>query len=119
MEHIGTAQQFYSTVVSSGKLDLFENTPAVTIFAPIDAGKNATAPGYAADNANPEAYIITGSLYYSPMLQRDTPISTKSGGSIKVTFTDKGEKLINCRRIVKADVVTKNGLVHFIDGVCI
>ena len=111
MEHINTAQDFYNLVVSSGNLSMFENTPAITAFVPIDG---TTTP------SNPEAYIITGSesLYNSQDLFPGTSIYATSGDAIDITLSPNGERLVNCRRLVQPNVPIRNGFIHFIDGVC-
>ena len=111
VEHINTAQDFYNTVVSSGKLSIFENTPAITVFIPINGIYTS---------CNPEAHIITGreSLYYSPDLFPGTSVNATSGDVIGITLAPNGERLVNNRRLVQPNVPIKNGVLHFIDGVC-
>ena len=112
MEHINIAQYFYNKVVSSGKLSLFEDSPAVTIFAPIDGKKTPKT-------CNPEAYIIGPNfLAYSPDLLPGNNVTTRSGDVISITWAPDGGRLVNGRRLVKANIPIKNGVIHFIDGVC-
>jgi len=111
MEYMELALRFYKIVVSSGKLPFFEESTAVTIFAPI----NANCP----NSVNPDDYIlIPPFLAYTPGLVPDGTYITRSGKTIKVTWAKGGGRLVNGRRIVKANVPIKNGVIHFIDGVC-
>ncbi|KAF8417481.1 hypothetical protein EV426DRAFT_721160 [Tirmania nivea] len=110
MEEINLAQGFYNTVVSSGKLSVFKDTPAITVFAPIDGSyENVT---------DPEAYLLSGprSLYYSPAMIPGNTIITTSGDAIYITMAANGERLLNCRRLVRPNIPMKNGVIHFIDG---
>jgi len=113
MEHINLAQNFYNTVVSSSQLSIFEETPAITVFAPIDSSYTNAA-------CDPDAYILTGpsSLYYSPYLIPGNNITTRSGRVINITAAPDGGRLVNGRSLVKPNVPMKNGVIHFIDGVC-
>ena len=43
-------------------------------------------------------------------------LSTAEGGSLKVTV-DGGHVMINDAKVVKADVVCKNGVIHWVDTV--
>jgi len=114
MKYINIAQQFYNSIVSRGKLRIFEETTAVTIFAPIDSNSPYSTW------TNPYAHIITGpqSLYYSPFLIPGHNLVAKSGDIIKITWAPNGERLVNCRHLVKPNIPIKNGVIHFIDGVC-
>lgn len=112
MEHINIAQDFYNVIVSAKKLSVFEETPAVTVFAPID-GSKTTALG------NPEAYILPGALYFTPDLIPGNTIPIGSGNILNITWAPDGEKLVNGRKIVEANIPMSNGIIHFIDGVCI
>lgn len=111
MHKIKSAQNFYNAVVSCGKLSLFEETPAVTVFAPIDSS-------FTTEDFNPESYILSGplSLYYTPALIPGNTIVTTSGGLIDITKSATGERLVNCRRLVRPNIPMKNGVIHFIDG---
>lgn len=112
MKHLKIAKAFYNSVKSCGKLSVFSETCGVTIFAPIDAYGNHTRAAI-----NPEAHILK-SLQYSPELLPGTDVDAMSGDSIKITWAPNGDRLVNCRRLVKPNVPIKNGVIHFIDGVC-
>ena len=111
MEHINLAQRFYNTVVTSGRLSFFEETTAITVFVPIDTNcPNAV---------NPDDYILDPPfLGYSPGLRPGRSYTTVSGETLHVTWGSGGVRLVNGRSIVKANIPIKNGVMHFIDGVC-
>ena len=117
MEHLKLAQKFYKLVKKTGNLEDFENLPGVTIFAPIDK--------YVKDlKVDPTSHIFWSdelfALYHDSDLMPGETLLTYSGDPVKITFDPKtGERLVNCRRLVKPNVVTKNGVIHFIDGVCV
>lgn len=111
--HLKLGEKFYKKVVHTGNLPLFEETPAVTIFAPIDSHVKTHHSPY---NSDPRSHIILGKLGFSPELLPGRTIYTASGAPIVISFAKNGERLVNCRRLVKANVITKNGVVHFIDG---
>ena len=112
MKEINIAKGFYNSVVSCGKLSLFSETCGVTIFAPIDAYNNCNY-----DKINPIAYIVDA-VYFSPELWPGTNITTISEDTINITWAPDGDRLVNGRRLVKANIPIKNGVIHFIDGVC-
>lgn len=111
MRNISLAQNFYNTVVSAGQLPVFEETPAITVFAPIDIS-------FATRECDPTAFVLTGptTLYYSPTLIPGTTIVTRSGDVINITVAPNGGKLVNGRRLVRPNIPMKNGVIHFIDG---
>lgn len=111
MKKIKSALNFFKAIVDCGKLSFFEDTPAVTVFAPIDS--SFTTEGF-----NPDSYILSGpqSLYYTPAMIPGNNMVTTSGDLIHITRADNGEKLLNCRRIVRPNIPMKNGVIHFIDG---
>ena len=118
MKHLNISQQFFNAVQRTQKLALFERSPAVTIFAPIDGKVDAP-------QINPDSYIVhvRGEDVYGPFFTPDLPIGyglkTRSGATIKITQSDDtGETLVNGRRFVRPNVMIKNGVIHFIEGVC-
>ena len=105
---MGSATHFYDAVVAAKLLDKFENSPGVTVFAPV---------GEIPSDLNPNTHIISNFLGYTPNLLPGKTYPADSGARIDITFGPSGERLVNGKRLVKPNVVMKNGVVHFIEGV--
>lgn len=93
MEHINRAQQFYNTVVSSGKISSFAEFLAITIFASIDSTYTS--------NVNVEAYVLTGPNQYTivqTLISGSTIVATS--GDVNITWAPDGEMLLNCRQFL-------------------
>lgn len=108
-EAIGSpAQKFYDALVKADLLDYVENTPRLTIFAPVEVkGK-----------INPKDYIVADLLGYSPYLSPGSSLTALSGKEIKITWDTAGGvgKLVDGKKIVKNDIIIKNGVIQFIEG---
>lgn len=115
MQHLNISRQFFDTVVHTGNVDLFEKFPAVTIFAPIDEYLTSTLDVNALHSHILWRQNVFGMLLTPDLLPGKTFYS-KSGAPIKITYSKTGEKLVNGRRFIKPNVVTTNGVIHFIDG---
>ncbi|KAF2494955.1 FAS1 domain-containing protein [Lophium mytilinum] len=101
----------------------FDATPAATVFAPNNAAVLAalsTNQTLTADQATAlvGAHVVTGYVAYSPLLISGTTLKTVSGPSITIGTGSDGSILVNGKsKIVKADIVITNGVVHLIDKV--
>ncbi|KAK0647117.1 FAS1 domain-containing protein [Cercophora newfieldiana] len=60
-------------------------------------------------------HVISGSVVYSSDITNGTQAKTLQGSDVKLTIKD-GSVFVNQAKVVKPDVLVKNGVVHVIDG---
>jgi uncharacterized surface protein with fasciclin (FAS1) repeats len=97
-----------------------------TVFAPTDAAFDALPEGLLDELlAEPAGFLTEILLYHvvggnalSTSLTNDQMIETLNGQSVKVTINDDGV-FISGAKVVVADLVAKNGVVHVIDAVLV
>jgi len=96
-----------------------------TVFAPTNAAFNKLPPGTVEDLLKPEnkAKLQSILLYHvhkgDAVLARDVQtmnLSTLNGKDLKVVVSD-GNVMINNAKVIKTDVVAKNGIIHWVDTV--
>lgn len=93
----------------------------LTIFAPSNAAFEAIGsilPSLSvADAANILGYhVINGTVAYSSLLANGTSVRSYAGGALNITVQD-GQVFVNAARVIAADVLVANGVVHVIDAV--
>jgi transforming growth factor-beta-induced protein len=96
-----------------------EELKDVTIFAPTNAAFQAAASSFAGSFSNNTAVLnhhVVRGIQYSNALKDGQSLLTAHGGSLKVKLIG-GEVYINKARVLKTDVLTKNGVLHIIDGI--
>ncbi|KAF8244535.1 hypothetical protein K440DRAFT_558713 [Wilcoxina mikolae CBS 423.85] len=108
MQAVGSAIPFFNAVVAANLLDKCENSTGITVFAPI---------GEIGSGLSPNAHIISNFLGYTPSLLPGHSYTADSGALINITFGPTGDRLVNGKRLVRPNVVMKNGVIHFIDSV--
>ncbi|KAF2768513.1 Fasciclin-domain-containing protein [Teratosphaeria nubilosa] len=92
----------------------------LTIFAPNNAAFEAIGSGLAnlstADLTSIlEYHVLNGTVAYSSLLT-NTAVKTLEGGNITVTI-ENGAVFVNAARVVNADILLSNGVLHIIDSV--
>ena len=106
--------------VQKAKLgDALDQLKDVTIFAPSNAAFDAI--GSLAGNLSQEQlgsilqyHIINGTVAYSSDVKN---MSVDTLGGQKVTLTvENGTVFVNSAKVIEADVLVNNGVVHVIDG---
>ncbi|MBK9254696.1 MAG: fasciclin domain-containing protein [Saprospiraceae bacterium] len=111
---------------SAGVSDILSGYGPFTLFAPTDAAFEALPEGtIEALLQDPEgllseilAYHVIGGSALSTDLFDSQSIITLAGKPIKVTINNEGI-FINDAKVIIADIVTDNGVVHVIDAVLI
>lgn len=59
--------------------------------------------------------MVAGTVGYSSKLKNGDILKTLSGGTIQITIKD-GDIFANGVKVVSADILVANGVVHVIDG---
>jgi len=103
-------------------LDTVEDLKDVTIFAPTDAAFDAaesTVSGLNEDGLRSAlTYHVARGVGYSTDFLNGQVIPTVNGKSLSVTVTN-GTVYINGAKIVKSDLLTRNGVIHAIDNILV
>ena len=102
---------FLSALTKYNLLAVFETTPRITAFVPIDSSISGNLSECAC-----KQHVLEGPLLYTPDIELGKPYTTKAGGNITIEIKNGEYTLPGGATIVKANVITKNGVVHFING---
>ena len=101
-------------------VDVVDTTPDVTIFAPSNMAFQAI--GSALGNISTKDlasiltyHVINGTVGYSSSLM-NTTVPTVNGADVTITVSN-GTVYVNSAKVIKADVLVANGVVHVIDNV--
>ncbi|KAK6435196.1 hypothetical protein LTR95_008616 [Oleoguttula sp. CCFEE 5521] len=95
-------------------------TPDITIFAPINAAFQNISSALANLTVEQAAsileyHVINGTVAYSSTLTNGS-VPALAGGNLTITVTD-GEVFVNRARVINADILLANGVLHVIDSV--
>ncbi|KAK1757080.1 FAS1 domain-containing protein [Echria macrotheca] len=105
----------------SGMGDGLDAAGEVTVFAPTNAAFEAVG-SLVADMTDDQftnvlAYhVVQGAVMYSGMMGNGTAVATQ-GTSLTFLAAEEGGMFVNGARVVEADVLIANGVLHFIDAV--
>jgi len=98
---------FQDAVDSEGLKEKLSETPAMVIFAFADH----TVHG----KFEVKEHTISGFLGYTPELIDGGQFTSDAGTTLTVKFKD-GDVFVNGIRIVKSDIIIKNGVIHQLEG---
>jgi uncharacterized surface protein with fasciclin (FAS1) repeats len=101
-------------VRDNGLLNDVENKASMTVFVPIDSAFSAGSPPSVCAC---EKMTIDSWVGYTPQLVDGQTYVSRAGSELKVTVKD-GDYFINDVRVVRPNVITKNGVVHLVEKVC-
>lgn len=108
-------------LVATDLVETVDTTPDVTIFAPTNSAFEEIGSALAA--LTPEQasailgyHLVNGTVAYSSLLENGSMIESSTGQQLNISIFD-GEVFVNSARVVAADVLVANGVVHLIDGV--
>jgi len=102
---------FRNSLLQESLLDTISNTSKITVFVPGDTVLN----GGILNSSVLQQHILPNALGYTPDMYDGKTYPTQNGTT--VTISIKGtDYYVNNAKIVRADVITKNGVVHFIDA---
>jgi transforming growth factor-beta-induced protein len=107
-------------VNATGLFKTIEELKDITIFAPTNTAFDNSASILSQLTtekiSNALTYHVVKGVQYSNGIRDGQILPTVQGGSLKVKING-GIVYINNAKVVKADVLTKNGVVHVIDAV--
>lgn len=113
-----------TAIRAAGLLELLNGDGPYTVFAPNNAAFDKLPEGTLADLLKPEnkeklAAIIKYHVIPSRLMAANAntaKVATLEGHEFEVTNND-GELMINNAKVIKTDIVGKNGVIHVIDTV--
>ena len=111
---------FLGAVNATGLTEAVTTTPDLTIFAPNNAAFQDISSALANLTTEEAAailqyHVINGTVAYSSTLSNGT-VPTLGGDNITITIID-GEVFVNRARVVTADILLANGVLHVLDSV--
>ncbi|KAK0666879.1 FAS1 domain-containing protein [Cercophora samala] len=108
-------------VTQAGVAETLTNARDITLFAPNNGAFDAI--GNLVSELTVEQltgilgyHVIVGQTVYSSQIEDGATATTFQGGDITLRVED-GSVFVNSARVVKADVLCANGVIHIIDGV--
>lgn len=102
---------FLAALTKYNLIGVASTTPRVSIFIPIDSSLSGEP-----SECTTKQHIVMGQLLYTPDIVLGKPYTTMAGGSITIEIKNGVYTLPGGATIVKANVITPNGVAHFIKG---
>ncbi|KAK5719579.1 hypothetical protein LTR17_015365 [Elasticomyces elasticus] len=105
----------------AGLVPTLEDLSDVTIFCPNNDAfqKIASGTGNITDEQLAEIlkyHVVQGTVGYSTLLS-NTSLPTLNDEEVKITIDDDGAVFVNSARVINADILVANGVIHVIDEV--
>jgi uncharacterized surface protein with fasciclin (FAS1) repeats len=121
----GSFKTLVAAVKAAGLVDTLKGKGPFTVFAPTDAAFAKLPKGTVAGLLKPENkaklvsiltyHVVSGKIAAKDIAGKKTSVKTVQGGKIAVNATSG--VMINDAKVVKADIMTSNGVIHVIDKV--
>lgn len=99
---------FIDAITSSGLEQKLSDSPAITIFA-FPNSRNTSS-------VNLNEYTVTGYLGFSPVFEDQGKLLSDAGTTLEFSFSH-GSYFVNGIRIIRTDVILKNGVLHLLEKV--
>lgn len=123
----GSFKTLVAAVQAAGLVDTLKSDGPFTVFAPTDEAFAKLPAGTVESLLKPENkdkliavltyHVIPGKVLAADAIKADgKSVKTVQGSSVKVKVTD-GSVYIDKAKVVKADILTSNGVIHVIDTV--
>merc|ERR1712096_15146 len=111
---------FLGAVNATNLTEAVSTTPDLTIFAPNNAAFQNISSALANLTTEEAAailqyHVINGTVAYSSTLANGT-VPTLGGSNVTITIID-GEVFVNRARVIAADILLANGVLHVLDSV--
>ncbi|KAK5698705.1 hypothetical protein LTR97_006353 [Elasticomyces elasticus] len=105
----------------AGLVPTLEDLSDVTIFCPNNDAfqKIASGTGNITDEQLAEIlkyHVVQGTVGYSTLLSNSS-LATLDDEEVKITIDDDGAVFVNSARVINADILVANGVIHVIDEV--
>lgn len=114
-----------AAVKAAGLVETLKGTGPFTVFAPTDEAFAKLPEGTLESLLKPENkeklvailtyHVVPGKVMAADVVKLDKA-KTVQGGEIAIKTMD-GKVMVNDAKVVKTDIVTKNGVIHVIDAV--
>ncbi|KAF8243421.1 hypothetical protein K440DRAFT_637378 [Wilcoxina mikolae CBS 423.85] len=98
---------FLEAIKRENLVHKLDDCPGITVFAPLNPSKDC----------NVKARVVFDFTAYSPDLVPGASFEAASGANLTISKGPDGSLCVNGEKIVKSDVLVKNGVVHFVDNV--
>ena len=121
----GSFKTLVAAVQAAGLVDTLKGAGPFTVFAPTDEAFAKLPPGTVEDLLKPEnkaklAAILTYHVVAGKVMAKEAmklhEAKTVNGEELTIT-TSMGSVMIDNAKVVKADIVCSNGVIHVIDTV--
>lgn len=124
LEAAGNFTTLTAAIQATGMGDMVDQFGAITIFAPTDEAFAALPAGaldaLMADSSGLTAalanHVVTGA-HLAADVAGMTSVMTVGGSEITITVKDDGVYLNDTIKVTTADILTRSGVIHAIDGV--
>ncbi|MEP6768999.1 MAG: fasciclin domain-containing protein [Acidobacteriota bacterium] len=119
----GSFQTLVAAVIAAGLADTLKGKGPFTVFAPTDAAfaklPAGTIQGLLADKAKLTSlltyHVVPGRVMAAEVVKVRSAKSVQ-GGNLKVS-AENGTVTIDAAKVIQADVLASNGVIHAIDAV--
>lgn len=121
----GSFKTLVAAVKAADLVGTLKGPGPFTVFAPTDAAFKKLPKGTLASLLKPENkgklvkiltyHVVPGKVMAADLAGRTTAVTTVEGGQVHVN--GKHGVRVNNARVVKADIITDNGVIHVIDKV--
>ena len=121
----GNFKTLVAAVQAAGLVDTLKGKGPFTVFAPTDEAFAKLPAGTVDDLLKPENkdklvailtyHVVPGKVMAADVAGKDQMVKTVQGGEIDVNGKDG--VTVNGAKVIKADIVTDNGVIHVIDAV--
>jgi uncharacterized surface protein with fasciclin (FAS1) repeats len=122
----GSFNTLAAALGAAGLVDTLKGTGPFTVFAPTDAAFAKLPPGTVENLLKPENraqlvriltyHVVPGEVRAGQLLGKVTPATTVAGPQVSVDGQG-GEVRVNGVKVISADVLASNGVIHVIDTV--
>lgn len=121
----GTLKTLATALQAAGLVDTLKGKGPFTVFAPTDEAFSKLPAGTVESLLKPENkeklkaillyHVVAGGLTAAQVVKQSS-VKTLNGQELKLTVND-GTVMVNDAKVVKADILASNGVIHVIDTV--
>ena len=122
----GAFKTLVTAVKAAELVETLKGKGPFTVFAPTDDAFGKLPEGTVAELVKPENkaklqailtyHVVSGAVLSKQIAEGATEVATVQGGKLKITRDSMGVR-VNGAKVVKADIITGNGVIHVIDAV--